>query len=294
MNDEPAKAEKTLRQLRSTDEQEGIIQVELESMQALTEQEKKEMTVGTLVRNPRHRLPFAIGVTLMLFQQWSGINAVFYYSTGFFKKAQFEDPYLGTVLTGAVNVLATGMAVELMDRAGRKALLVLSSAGMAISAVLLTAALVASDKLNVDLGYIEVMGVLAYVAFFEFGLGPIPWAITGELFGAVERATAMGAASTVNWIASFVIGLVFPEMNTALGNYCFLPFAVVTVISVVFSHYVVPETKGKTLEEIRMEMFRKRPSSEDVEDSGRSRRMAGSLNDSRDSDYGPDTKGSYY
>eukprot|EP00471_Norrisiella_sphaerica_P007503 CAMPEP_0184491336 /NCGR_PEP_ID=MMETSP0113_2-20130426/20166_1 /TAXON_ID=91329 /ORGANISM="Norrisiella sphaerica, Strain BC52" /LENGTH=574 /DNA_ID=CAMNT_0026875659 /DNA_START=148 /DNA_END=1872 /DNA_ORIENTATION=+ len=255
INGQVQEAEKILRQLRGSGEDSKFLEIELESMLDLVEEEKQEVSVSSLVRKPALRFPFLVGVSLQLFQQWSGINAVFYYSTGFFENAQFADPYLGTVLAGAVNVLATGFAVELMDRAGRKPLLLLSCLGMTISSCLLTASLIVSSYFNVELGYIEVMGVLSYVAFFEFGLGPIPWAITAELFGPVERATAMGACSAVNWIGNFIVGLTFPTMNGALGSYTFLPFAAVTLVATLFSVYYVPETKGKTLAEIRESMF---------------------------------------
>eukprot|EP00468_Gymnochlora_sp_CCMP2014_P009929 CAMPEP_0167745514 /NCGR_PEP_ID=MMETSP0110_2-20121227/3191_1 /TAXON_ID=629695 /ORGANISM="Gymnochlora sp., Strain CCMP2014" /LENGTH=572 /DNA_ID=CAMNT_0007630159 /DNA_START=99 /DNA_END=1817 /DNA_ORIENTATION=+ len=255
MNNRLEEARETLCLLRGeTDDENDYITVELESMKEISEEEEKDITVSTLVRNKKLRFPFMVGVTLQLFQQWSGINAVFYYSTGFFENAQFADPYLGTVLAGLVNVLATGLAVELMDRAGRVSLLVLSSIGMTVSSLVLTASLIISAYYNIELGAIEVMGVLSYVAFFEFGLGPIPWAITAELFGSAERATAMGACSAVNWVANFIVGLMFPAMNSSMGAYTFLPFALVTLIASLFSYAYVPETKGRTLAEIREAM----------------------------------------
>eukprot|EP00467_Chlorarachnion_reptans_P018782 CAMPEP_0114510380 /NCGR_PEP_ID=MMETSP0109-20121206/13753_1 /TAXON_ID=29199 /ORGANISM="Chlorarachnion reptans, Strain CCCM449" /LENGTH=622 /DNA_ID=CAMNT_0001689677 /DNA_START=331 /DNA_END=2199 /DNA_ORIENTATION=+ len=258
MQNRKVEAKRILKMLRGIgpNEDSAIIMIELESMEEVAQEEKREVSVGSLVRNPRNRFPFMIGVMLMIFQQFSGINAVFYYSTSFFKKANFADPYLGTVLCGSVNVLATLVAVDLMDRAGRKALLVLSSVGMTISSIILTVSLVASANFNLELGYLEVLGVLTYVTFFEFGLGPIPWAITAELFGAVERATAMGACSCINWIACFVIGLTFPGMSEFLGSYSFVPFALITMFSAFFSYSYVPETKGRSLKEIQDEMFR--------------------------------------
>jgi len=255
MNGKIDEAEKILRDLRGDDEDGAdYVGIEMESMKELAEEEKREISVTSLVRNPKLRFPFMVGVTLQLFQQFSGINAVFYYSTGFFEKAQFADPYLGTVLAGAVNVLATGFAVELMDRAGRVPLLILSTFGMTLSSLVLTASLVLSSMYNIELGAIEVMGVLSFVAFFEFGLGPIPWAITAELFGSAERATAMGACSAVNWTGNFIVGLTFPAMNSVCGSWTFLPFGAVTLIATLFSYKYVPETKGKSLQEIREAM----------------------------------------
>lgn len=248
-------AERILMSLRGNDS--VFVHLELDSMHCATMTEQRSLSAGQLFRSEKLRFPFLIGIALQIFQQWSGINAVFYYSTGFFENANFANPYLGTVLCGAVNVVATGVAVDLMDRAGRRPLLILSAVGMTVSSLLLTGALLRSQVAPEQaalMGYIQVAGVLAYVAFFEFGLGPIPWAITAELFGGAERATAMGACSAVNWVGNFIVGMTFPSLNAALGALTFVPFAVVTAIAAVFSWRYVPETKGRTLVEIQKEM----------------------------------------
>eukprot|EP00466_Bigelowiella_natans_P013613 jgi/Bigna1/79514/fgenesh1_pg.63_\ len=102
----------------------------------------------------------------------------------------------------------------------------------------------------------------------RFGLGPrLPWANNCRTLRAVERATAMGACSCINWVASFLVGLLFPAVNTALGSYTFLPFALITLVASFFSYYIVPETKGKSHKEIEAEMFGGREGSSSL-DSG--------------------------
>ena len=187
---------------------------------------------------------------LQLAQQFSGINAVFYYSTTFFDGV-IDDPLLGTTVVGVVNVLATYAVLFLMDRCGRKQLILWSSAGMFFSCIAIVLSL---------LGFLSnimaLMFVNVYVIFFEFGLGPIPWLIVAEMFDGKYVATAMSACSQLNWACNFIIGFVFPFMNEYLGPYSFVPFACVLLATFLFALFVLPETQGTTPEELTAEMTR--------------------------------------
>jgi MFS family permease len=109
---------------------------------------------------------------------------------------------LGSVLASGINVLATALAVHLMDRSGRRRLLLSSSIGMCFATAILTVALflAQASPASILLGYVSVGAVLLFVIFFEIGLGPIPWLITAEIFPPEVSATAMTATSTVNWV----------------------------------------------------------------------------------------------
>ena len=187
---------------------------------------------------------------LQMAQQFSGINAVFYYSTTFFEGV-IDDPLVGTTLVGAVNVLATWAVLFLMDRCGRKTLILWSSGGMFLSCVFIVLSL---------LGYlnniIALVAVNAYVTFFEFGLGPIPWLIVAEMFDGKYVAAAMSASSQLNWACNFIIGFVFPSMNEHLGPYSFVPFACVLLAVFVFAATILPETQGTTPEQLAQQMTR--------------------------------------
>eukprot|EP00527_Entomoneis_sp_CCMP2396_P006494 CAMPEP_0198139958 /NCGR_PEP_ID=MMETSP1443-20131203/3192_1 /TAXON_ID=186043 /ORGANISM="Entomoneis sp., Strain CCMP2396" /LENGTH=634 /DNA_ID=CAMNT_0043802241 /DNA_START=32 /DNA_END=1936 /DNA_ORIENTATION=+ len=194
------------------------------------------------------RLLLISSLVLQMGQQFSGINAVFYYSTSFFEGV-IENPLVGTTIVGAVNVLATYAVLFLMDKCGRRTLIVWSSAGMLVSCVVIVLTL---------LGYFEtfiaLLAVNAYVIFFEFGLGPIPWLIVAEMFSGKYVAVAMSLSSQMNWACNFVVGLVFPYMHEYLGAYSFGPFALVLLGILVFSITVLPETQGRTPEELAKEM----------------------------------------
>ncbi|KAE8957217.1 hypothetical protein PR001_g31456, partial [Phytophthora rubi] len=143
------------------------------------------------------------------------------------------------------------VALMLMDSAGRRPLLLWSVVGMLVSSGILTVGLM--DLLPFA-SLFSVGGVMSFVWFFEIGLGPIPWLIAAEMFPPRSRTTATSIATMVNWLGLFIIGIVFPTMQSALGDYIFVPFAMLLVLTLAFSLKFVPETKGKTLDEIQDEI----------------------------------------
>ncbi|KAJ8605323.1 hypothetical protein CTAYLR_002360 [Chrysophaeum taylorii] len=187
-------------------------------------------------------------VALHVAQQLCGINAVFYYSTMFFNGV-IDNPLLGTTLVAAINVLATWLAIIMMDSCGRKTLLAWSSGGMLACVLLITLALVgAIPKIA------ALVSVMLYVSFFEIGLGPIPWLIVAEMFDSRHVDTAQSIACQVNWLCNFLVGLAFPSVNAALGSWCFLPFGVVLAATFAFVLHTLPETRGASVREIQIDM----------------------------------------
>jgi MFS transporter, SP family, solute carrier family 2 (facilitated glucose transporter), member 3 len=212
------------------------------------EQASQGAVLKEMWSQPKVRLLFLSSLVLQVGQQLSGINAVFYYSTSFFEGV-IDNPLIGTTLVGAVNVLATYAVLFLMDRCGRKTLILWSAGGMFLSCLVIVASL---------LGYfsniLALVAVNAYVIFFELGLGPIPWLIVAEMFSAKYVAAAMSASSQVNWACNFMIGFVFPYMTKYLGPYSFGPFAAVLLGVFCFAWFILPETQGTTPEQLAAEM----------------------------------------
>ncbi len=188
---------------------------------------------------------------LQMTQQLCGINAVFYYSTAIFDGV-ISNPLVGTTLVGAVNVVATYVALLLMDSMGRRTLLLWSTGGMFLSCIVLVLAL-----LNYLSNVYALVAVMVYVTFFEIGLGPIPWLIVAEMFDAKYVALAMSASCQVNWICNFLVGLLFPYMNSYLGPFSFVPFAFVLFLGFIFSLIWLPETQGTTPEELQAQLVKK-------------------------------------
>jgi SP family facilitated glucose transporter-like MFS transporter 3 len=206
-----------------------------------------------LLANPEDRSLLISCFVLQMAQQFSGINAVFYYSNSFFTGV-IDNPLVGTTLVGAVNVVAAMGAVAVMQSTGRRSLILWSAGGMFACTIVIVLAL---------LGYFDqfvaLAAVILYVVFFEVGLGPIPWLIVAECFSAGSVASAMSACSLVNWACNFLVGLAFPYMQKYLGPYSFGPFAVFLLFTFVYTLMFLPETRGKTPEELHIELTTKRP-----------------------------------
>ncbi|KAJ0402795.1 hypothetical protein ATCC90586_004892 [Pythium insidiosum] len=243
----PKEAADILRRLRgSTD-----VYEEIDSICSASDNESGDMGIWAVLRDRSIRFPLVVGIALQVAQQFSGINAVMFYANLFFQNVGLKDPLVGTTLVGTINVISTGVALVLMDTAGRRPLLIYSCIGMIASSLVLTLALL---KLLPFYSMVSVGGVMCFVWFFEIGLGPIPWLIVAEMLPAKPRPTAMSIATMVNWMCSFIVGLVFPSMQASLNEYSFVPFAVCLAFALAFTLKYVPETKGKTITEIQAEM----------------------------------------
>mmetsp|Transcript_8005 Transcript_8005/g.11572 ORF Transcript_8005/g.11572 Transcript_8005/m.11572 type:complete len:659 (+) Transcript_8005:126-2102(+) len=216
-----------------------------------TEKTSQQDILGEMLGRKKIRLLLVSAVVLQMAQQFSGINAVFFYSTGFFKGV-IDNPMIGTTIVGAVNVVATYAALLLMDRCGRKSLILWSSGGMFVSCVFIVLAL---------LGYfgkmIALIAVNVYVIFFELGLGPVPFLIVAEMFDAKYVATAMSLCMQVNWGCNFIVSLGWPFMNQLLGPYSFVPFAIVLAFAFFYSLFILPETQGTTPEALAADLVRR-------------------------------------
>lgn len=211
--------------------------------------QEKQATVLELFRSPSYQQPIMISIMLQLSQQLSGINAVFYYSTGIFKDAGVEEPIYATIGAGVVNTIFTVVSLFLVERAGRRTLHMIGLGGMACCSVLMTISMLLKDD-HSWMSFVCIGAILVFVAFFEIGPGPIPWFIVAELFSQGPRPAAMAVAGCSNWTSNFLVGLLFPSAAFYLGPYVFIVFTAFLVIFLVFTFFKVPETRGRTFEEI--------------------------------------------
>ncbi|KAJ8391168.1 hypothetical protein AAFF_G00095970, partial [Aldrovandia affinis] len=244
---EENKAKSVLKKLRgTTDVSADMQEMKEESRQMMRE---KKVTIPELFRSPLYRQPMIIAIMLQLSQQLSGINAVFYYSTSIFKKAGVAQPVYATIGTGVVNTAFTVVSLFVVERAGRRSLHLIGLLGMAGSAVLITIALALLDKVT-EMSYVCIVGIFAFVAFFEIGPGPIPWFIVAELFSQGPRPSAFAVAGFSNWTANFIVGMGFQYVEQLCGAYVFIIFTLLLLGFFVFTFFMVPETKGRTFDEI--------------------------------------------
>jgi MFS transporter, SP family, galactose:H+ symporter len=219
------------------------------------EQAGRRLGVRSLLASRAARPALVIGVTLAALQQFGGINTIIYYSATIFEKTGLgaSEAILGSLAIGVINVAMTLVSIRLVDRRGRRPLLLVSLAGMAITLLLLGLTFVLPFE-SVDT-WLSLVCILLYISAFAVGMGPIFWLLIAEVFPADARADGAAVSSTANWLANFVIGLLFLPLIDAIGEGpTFWVFAVVCVAGLWFANRYVPETKGRTFAEIDAEV----------------------------------------
>ncbi|XP_024973972.1 sugar transporter ERD6-like 7 [Cynara cardunculus var. scolymus] len=200
----------------------------------------------------RYLSSVVIGVGLMIFQQFGGINGICFYASSIFESAGFSAD-IGTITYAVLQVVVTALNALLIDKAGRKPLLLVSVTGMALGC-LLTAASFYLKTYQIGVGAapaLAVTGILLYITGFSLGMGAVPWVIMSEIFSINIKGAAGGLATLVNWAGAWVVSFTFKFLMDWSSYGTFLLYAAVNVGSIVFTIKMVPETKGKTLEQIQ-------------------------------------------
>ncbi|XP_076687328.1 solute carrier family 2, facilitated glucose transporter member 1 isoform X1 [Andrena cerasifolii] len=238
----------------------GTIEVhdEMDEMRAEYESVRlvPKVTLKELFVNSTLRIPLIIAIMVMFAQQLSGINAVMFFSTKIFMMAKLDKNAAqnATMGVGAMNVIMTFISLILVEKAGRKQLLMIGFTGMFIDTALLAICLAFADNSSTA-AYFSIVLVIMFVVLFATGPGSIPWFLVSELFNQSARPAATSVAIAVNWTANFIVSIGFLPLQEALGAYVFIIFAVLQAFFVFFIYKKVPETKNKTMEEISS-MFR--------------------------------------
>ncbi|MDD5183935.1 MAG: sugar porter family MFS transporter [Paludibacter sp.] len=198
--------------------------------------------------NPKFRNVLVIGIVLAVFQQWCGINTVFNYAEEIFTAAGYgvSDTLFNIVITGSVNLIFTLVAMFTVDKWGRKKLMLFGSVGLALTYILLGSAFYFQLK-----GIAVLSLVVIAIGIYAMSLAPIVWVILSEIFPNRIRGAAMAMATFALWIACFILTYTFPLLNKSLGAAgTFWVYAGICVLGFVFVLRKLPETKGKSLEEI--------------------------------------------
>ena len=213
------------------------------------------------------RRPLVIAATLAVLQQLTGINAIIYYADTIFAAAGFNNPTSQSLATlwaiGGVNVCATLVAVFWVDRFGRKPLLLIGSTGMFLGLLVVAGAFfelhsvsssqASSSSAPTEAGMLALVGLVAFIASFAFSLGPVVWTVINEVFPSHVRGRGVAVATAVNWLAAWLVAQSFLSLVNAITTEgTFLLFAGFCIITFVYVRWFVPETKGKTLEEVQV------------------------------------------
>nr|CAD7427427.1 unnamed protein product [Timema monikensis] len=199
-----------------------------------------------------------VSLGLMVFQQLSGVNAVIFYTSNIFTEAGSDiKPAIATIIVGVIQVIATFISSLCIDKLGRRILLIASDAVMTICSAVLGVFFYLKHNGNdvSNIGWLPLVSVCLFIVMFSFGFGPIPWLMVGELFPNQIKGTASSIACLLNWFLSFLVTKFFSDMVTAFGIYTtFWIFSAISCLGTIFVFFIVPETKGKSLEEIQKEL----------------------------------------
>jgi sugar porter (SP) family MFS transporter len=215
------------------------------------------------VLNPAVRHVMVIGVAMAMFQQITGINTIIYYAPTLLSAAGLGNSaaLLANVVNGTVNVLMTIVAIRLLDRTGRRPLLLGGTAGMAAGMIVVALTFaIGGSKLHGGTAYIAIAGLLLYTGSFAIGLGPVFWLLISEIYPVKIRGRAMSVATMANWGANFVVTISFLTLLSAIGNAgTFFLFAGLSVVALAYFRRQVPETKNRSLHDIERDLDRPEP-----------------------------------
>lgn len=205
-------------------------------------------SLRAVLAEPRFGRVLVIGVVLAVLQQWCGINVIFNYAQEVFASAGYavSDTLFNIVITGVVNCVFTGVALLTIERWGRRRLLLIGCAGLCLIYAVLGACYLAGMQ-----GWPLLLLVVMAIACYAMTLAPVTWVALSEIFPGEARGASIAVATTALWAASFVLTYSFPLLNAAAGTgMTFWLYAVICAAGLVFIYRTLPETRGKTLEQI--------------------------------------------
>ena len=232
---------------------EAYAEQELKSIADMPAQ-KEEGGMSVLFSKP-YRLVLTIGIIVAVFQQWCGTNVIFNYAQEIFQGAGYDvdNTFINIVVTGIANLIFTFVAIYTVDRLGRRALMLIGAGGLA--AICLT--LGACYYFQVS-GIFMVVLVVFAIACYAMSLGPVTWVLLSEIFPGKVRGIAVATSTFALWMGSFTLTYSFPFLNQGLGTYgTFWIYTAICALGFVYFYRVLPETKGKSLEELENKLVKK-------------------------------------
>lgn len=206
----------------------------------------------SLLFSAKLRNVLVIGIVVAVFQQWSGTNVIFNYAQEIFQAAGYgiSDVLMNIVVTGIANLLFTFIAIFTVDRLGRKSLMLIGSIGLAGIYTL-----IGLSYFFHFTGFIMIVFVVLAIGFYAMSLGPVTWVLLSEIFPNKVRGVAMAVCTAALWLASFLLTYTFPSLNSSLGTGgTFSLYAVICLGGFLFVWRKIPETKGKSLEDLEKEI----------------------------------------
>ncbi|KAI8012796.1 Sugar transporter ERD6-like 6 [Camellia lanceoleosa] len=212
------------------------------------------------LKQRRYWFPLMVGIGLLCLQQLTGTNGVLFYSSSIFSAAGISSSNVATLGVGAIQVAATGIATWLVDKTGRRILLIVSSSTMTVSLLVVAISFFIKDSISSDstlysiLAILSLVGVVGMIIGFSLGMGPIPWLIMSEILPINIKGLAGSVATLANWFFAWVVTMTANLLLSWSSGGTFTIYMVMSAVTVVFVYLWVPETKGRTLEEIQISL----------------------------------------
>ena len=244
--------------------QEGGIDTRIREIRATVRDDRKRTWRDLVKPGGVNLLPIVwIGIVLSVFQQAVGINVIFYYSTSLWQSVGFteEDALTQTVITSVTNIVVTIVAITLIDKIGRRRLLIGGSIGMTVSLAVMSLMFSTATmgpgpdgelapQLGDTQGLIALIAANGFVVFFGMSWGPAVWVLLGEMFNNRIRSAALGLAAAAQWLANFAVSTAFPPMAEFSLTFTYGFYAVSALLSLLFVAKFIPETTGRSLEDM--------------------------------------------
>lgn len=236
---------------------------EIQELNAVLEElENNNVKISDSLKKRSTKIAAIVSFSLMFFQQAGGVNAVIFYTSDIFRDSGSSlDPKEATMIVGAIQIIATFISSLVVDKLGRRILLLTSSLFMAAGLIILGAFFslkrrgLAEPETLETLAFLPIVGLCIFIIAFSLGFGPIPWIVSTELFPSEIKSVASSMAGSFNWLMAFLITKFYGDMSASLGgDVTFYIFSGICVIGTVFVFFVVPETKDKTLAQIQREL----------------------------------------
>ncbi len=224
---------------------------ELNTLQTDMQRKQTQGGLALLFSKPYRRV-LTLGIIVAMFQQWCGTNVIFNYAQEIFQSAGYDvdNTFINIVVTGIANLIFTFVAIYTVDRLGRRALMLLGAGGLA--GIYLILGTCYYFEVN---GIFMVVLVVAAIACYAMTLGPVTWVLLSEIFPNKVRGVAVATGTFALWVASFILTYTFPFLNKALGTAgTFWIYTAICAAGLVFFLFRMPETKGKSLEQLEKEM----------------------------------------
>ena len=249
-------ARKSLTKLRGTQYNvENELRVHRE---ALEETRGKTTSLFVLLKSKATKKSFVISYGLMFFQQLSGVNVVIFYASTIFNQtgSGMDDSY-SVIIIGVIQVLAVFISTLVVDRLGRRILLMASAIFMCLTTLALGVYFYLTEiKMDVSaIQWLPLISICIFIVMFSIGFGPLPWMMMGEIFAPEVKGVAASSACVLNWLLAFIVTKFFDDLKQVMNmGPTFWLFSVVSAIGTLFVYILVPETKGKSLIEIQREL----------------------------------------